>query len=106
MRTLLRKAVAASVFPPALVLSLVAAQATPGHAQTQTQPEAPTRLAAIHDLPRDGASAAVRDGGSTSNPTSGALATPDPEISPAVAKELAAMKAEIEQLKAELKGHA
>jgi hypothetical protein len=30
-------------------------------------------------------------------------AAPDPEISPAVAKQLAAMQAEIEQLKAELK---
>jgi Putative beta-barrel porin-2, OmpL-like. bbp2 len=101
MRTLSRKAVAASAFPPMLILSLAVGRASLGYAQTRTQPDAPTKVAALHEPLPDGT---VRDGGATGNPPSGAVATPDPEITPAVARELAAMKAEIEQLKAELKG--
>jgi len=103
MRTLSRKAVAASAFPSMLILSLAVGRASLGYAQTQAQPDAPTKVAALHEPMPDGT---ARDGGATGNPPSGAVATPDPEITPAVAKELAAMKAEIDQLRAELKGRA
>ena len=101
MRTLLRKAVAASAFSPMLVLSLVAGQTSRSYAQTQSQPDAPSQVAALHAPFSDGT---ARDGGATSNSAPGTpTAAPDPEISPAVAKQLAAMQAEIEELKAELK---
>jgi Putative beta-barrel porin-2, OmpL-like. bbp2 len=95
---------ATSVFSPMLVLSLALGQASRGFAQTQT-PLIPATLPALHGQPPDSAAldGAVRDGGTGHPPATGAAAAPDPEISPAVAKELAAMQAEIEALKAELK---
>ena len=93
-RALLRKAVAVSTFPSMLVLSLVVGQASRCYAQTQTHPDAPPKVAALHEpLPSDT--------GSTNS--TAPSAAPDPEISPAIAREFAAMKAEIEELKAELK---
>ncbi len=93
-RALLRKAVAVSTFPSMLVLSLVVGQASRCYAQTQTQPDAAPKVAALHEpLPSDT--------GSTNS--TARSAAPDPEISPAIAREFAAMKAEIEELKAELK---
>jgi Putative beta-barrel porin-2, OmpL-like. bbp2 len=86
------------MLPPMLVLGITIAQ-TP-RTQAQTQPNAPTKVAAVYDTPSEDA---VRDGGTPSKPVSPTAAAPDPEISPAVAKELAAMKAEIEQLKVALK---
>jgi hypothetical protein len=102
MRTPLCRPTATSTFLSLLVLSLAVGQAPRSYAQTQEQPDAQTKVAALHE-PSTGV--VVRDGGAVSNSTPGAPAvTPDPEISPAVAKELAAMKAEIEELKAALKG--
>ena len=102
MRTPLRKTVAVSPCLPMLVLSLAVGQAPRCYAQTQAQPDTQTKVAALREPSTGGV---VRDGGASSNSAPGApAATPDPEISPAVAKELAAMKAEIELLKAELKG--
>jgi hypothetical protein len=84
-----------------LILTLAVGQGTQCYAQAQAQPDAQTKVvAAVHE-PRpvdptttdSGAPAAARP-----------AAVPDPEISPAVARELAAMKAEIEELKALLKG--
>src|SRR5580693_6320073 len=80
----------ASVFIPAM----------PGDAQAQTA--APATMAALHE---PAANESEHDGGKTATPAPAApAATPDPEISPAVAKQLAAMQAEIEELRAELKG--
>jgi hypothetical protein len=95
---------ATSVFSPMLVLSVALGQASRGFAQTQAPPN-PATLATLHGQPLDSAArdGAVRDGGTSNPPATGAAAAPDPEISPAVAKELAAMQAEIEALKAELK---
>src|SRR5580658_3563076 len=79
----------ASVFVPAL-----------GDAQAQTA--APATVAALHE---PAANESEHEGGKTAAPAPAApAATPDPEISPAVAKQLAAMQAEIEELRAELKG--
>jgi hypothetical protein len=86
-----------------LVLSLALGQASRGFAQAQASPN-PATPAALHGQPPDSAApdGAVRDGGTSHPPATGAAET-DPEISAAVAKELAAMHAEIEALKAELK---
>jgi hypothetical protein len=93
MRTLLRKAVAASTFPPLLVLSLAVVQAPRCYAQTQAQPVAPAKVAALNEPP------AASDV-STAQPAP----PPDP-VAVDIAKELAAMKARIEVLEAELKRH-
>ena len=91
-----------AALPAVLVLSLAVASAQRGVAQTQTQPVAKATVAALHEPLPDGA---ARDGGATSASAPGTVAAkPDPEISPAVARELAAMKARIERLEAELNG--
>ena len=91
MRTSLSKALTAT-FPCALGLVLIFTQVEHCNAQT---------MAAAREQPPAGA----RDDGSGSGhpaPTAATVA-PDPEIPTAVAKQLAAMQAEIEELKAELK---
>jgi len=104
MRIHLHKAFAAASLPFALGIISVFVPAPRCDAQTQPQPGAQTTVAALHEPPAGGTAS---DAGTTSKPTpSGPTATPDPEISPAVAKQLAAMQAEIELLKTELKGHA
>jgi hypothetical protein len=98
-RALLRKAVAVSTLPSMLVLSLALGQAS--RCYGQTQPDAPAKVAALHDpLPSD---AGATHADTTKSAAPVAAPVPDPEISPAIARELAAMKAEIEALKAELK---
>ena len=77
-----------------LVLSLAVGQASRCYAQTQTQPDTPPKVAALHEP--------LSSETGTTNSTAPAP-VPDPEISPAIAREFAAMKAEIEALKAELK---
>jgi hypothetical protein len=85
-----------------LVLSLAVVQAPRSFAQTQARPDTQTKVAALHEPSMDGT---VRDGGGASDSApAGPAAAPDPEISPAVAKQFAAMQAEIEQLRAELRG--
>ena len=102
MRTLLRKALAVSPCLPMFVLSLAVGHPPRSYAQTQVEPDTQTKVAALREPSTGGV---VRDGGAASNSVPGApAATPNPEISPAVAKELAAMRAEIELLRAELKG--
>jgi len=93
-KALVRKAVAVSTFPSMLVLSLAVGQASRCYAQTQTQPDTPPKVAALHEP--------LSSETGTTNSTAPAP-VPDPEISPAIAREFAAMKAEIEALKAELK---
>ena len=97
-RILLQKAGAVSTFPSMLVLSLALCLASRCYAQTQTQPDAPATVAALHE-------ALTNDAGTTKSAAPEAAPVPNPEISPAVARELAAMRAEIEALKAELKSH-
>jgi Putative beta-barrel porin-2, OmpL-like. bbp2 len=98
-RALLRKAVAVSTLLSMLVLSLALGQAS--RCYGQTQPNAPLKVAALHDLLLSDATASDADTTKKASPV--AAPVPDPEISPAIARELAAMKAEIEALKAELK---
>jgi hypothetical protein len=116
-KTLLRKVTAVLSFPSLFALSLAVSQSTRCYAQGPTQADAPARVAALHEP------AAVPVPGASSNPTTGAsngaateatpdvaptrpAAAPDP-VSPAdIAKELAAMKARIELLEAELKSRA
>jgi len=107
MKIHLHKTFAAASLPFALGIISVFAPAARCVAQTQAQaqpqPGAQTTVAALHEPPAGAAS----DAGTNSKPApSGPAATPDPDISAAVAKQLAAMQAEIEQLKAELKNHA
>src|SRR5208282_3533412 len=92
MRTLLRKAVAVSAFPTLLVLNLAVVQAPRCYAQAQAQPDAPAKVAALHEAPTAPDVSPARP-----------AAPPDPALSLDIAKELAAMKARIELLEAELK---
>ena len=90
MRTPLHKLAAILAFATMLVLSLVIAQAPNCYAQTPAQTDAPANVAALHKSSVD-----VSPARST--------AAPNPESTLDMAKELAAMKARIEQLEAELK---
>jgi len=91
-----------AAWPVALILSLTAVFTQRCVAQTRVS--APANVAALDDSDSD---KTVRAGGETDNAagkTAPAPAPLDPGISPAVAKQLAAMQAEIEELRAELKG--
>jgi hypothetical protein len=88
----LRKAIAASTLPSVLVLNLALGQASHCYAQTPAQPDTPTKVAALHEP-------SVAADVSPSRPA----VAPDPLSSADIAKELAAMKARIELLEAELK---
>src|ERR1700722_16389102 len=94
MRVLLRKPVAALAFCPMLVVILCVGQSGRCYAQAQTQPDSPPKVVAPHEpLPAD-----------TSTTSDRSTTAPDSDIE--VAKELAVMKARIEQLEAELKSRA
>jgi len=100
VKTKLRKASHFAALPVALLLSMAAVSIQ--RCVAQTQPSAPTTVAALHGSPN---SDEAGHGGGAANNTPAkppASATPDPEISPAVAKQLDAMQAEIDALKAEL----
>jgi len=102
MRRPPRTTTALAAFLSMFTLSLVVTQAPRCYAQTQVQPDAQPKIAALHEpLPGD----ATRTN-STAPATAQPPAKPEPEISLDVAKELAVMKARIEQLEAELKNHA
>ena len=91
-----------AAWPVALILSLTAVP--PQRCVAQTRVSAPANVAALDDSDSD---KTVRAGDETDNvagKTAPAPAPLDPGISPAVAKQLAAMQAEIEELRAELKG--
>ena len=90
----MRKAVAASAFPSIVVLSLAVGQGPRCYAQAPAQPDAPAKVAALHE---PGAAPDV----SPARPA----AAPDPASSTDIAKELAVMKARIELLEMELKAH-
>src|SRR5450631_4084917 len=102
MRRPPRTTTALAAFLSMFTLSLVVTQAPRCYAQTQVRPDAQPKIAALHEpLPGD----ATRTN-STAPATAQPPAKPEPEISLDVAKELAVMKARIEQLEAELKNHA
>jgi hypothetical protein len=86
---LVRKAAAVSTFPSMIVLSFAIIQASPCYAQAQ--PEAPVKVAALHEPPA-----------ASDIPATKVAPPPDP-VSADIEKELAAMKARIEQLEAVLK---
>ncbi len=93
--------VAASLFALGIMLVFVPMPRCEAQAKDQAESGPQTTVAALHEPPANGT---LHDEGAASKPApSGTAAAPDPEISPAVAKQLAAMQAEIEQLKAALK---
>jgi hypothetical protein len=69
-------------------------------AQTEVQAGAPAKMAALYGAESPDSNVTAGESAPKVTP---APASPDPEISPAVARQLAAMQAEIEALKAELK---
>ncbi len=94
MKTLFINVLTFSRIPAALVL-IAMGQASPSYAQTDTQPDAPPKVAALHD-PAPAPEAASKD--------VPAKTTPAPEaVSADIVKELEAMKARIEELESELK---
>jgi hypothetical protein len=98
-RTLLRKPVAVSALCPMLVLSLCVGQGARCYAQTESQPNDPPKVADLHEP-------LAVDPTATNSATPAPAAKPDPEMALDIAKELAVMKARIEQLEAELKNRA
>ncbi len=90
MRTSLRNALTFSTLAAVLVLMLALAWATRSYAQAQAPPDAPVKVAALHEPP------------AAPDVPAKAATAPD-QVSTDIAKELAAMKARIEQLEAELK---
>jgi len=89
------KAVQFAALPAALILSLVAIPSR--WCDAQTTASVPANVAALHDSSPGGAT--------NTAPAKASLApaAPDPEMSPAIARQFAAMQAEIDELKAELK---
>jgi hypothetical protein len=102
MKTLLRRPTIVSAFFSMLVLSLGVAQSAPCYAQSQSQEDGQTKIAAMHELSADDTGTPK----STTPATAQPVGKSDAEISLDIAKELAVMKARIEQLEAELKSRA
>jgi len=103
MRALLRATTKGAIFLAAFVLCLTIAQGSRCYAQAQTQPQSQVQLAKASQSDNASSEEPALVGAKGRGWPEGPTPAPDPEISPAVAKELAAMKAEIEQLKTELK---
>ena len=91
-RILVCRAVAVSTFPSMLILILALGPTSRCYAQTPAQPDAPAKVAVLHEPSATPDVSPVRP-----------AAAPDPLTSADIAKELAAMKARIELLEAELK---
>jgi hypothetical protein len=103
-KALVRKATAILTFPAALILVLALSNASRSYAQTAAQPDAPAKVAALHEPAAvTGASSAPSTGASPDVSSTRPAAAPDPASTADIAKELAAMKARIELLEAELK---
>ncbi|HTW59332.1 MAG TPA: outer membrane beta-barrel protein [Terriglobales bacterium] len=112
IETLSHKTVAVSAFPPVLILSLVLGATSLCFAQTQEQPGTPTKVAAMRQ-PLPGGSGENSDDSrtaapklSTANPS---ITAPDPALMLTLEKELAEMRARMDQISAqlaELKSHA
>lgn len=98
-KALLRELLSVSASCSLLALSLCVVQGARCYAQTQTQPDVLPRVTALHEaLPAE-----TNTTKATAPAAARPPAKPDPEISLDIAKELAVMKARIEQLEAELK---
>lgn len=100
---LLRKPIRLSAFFSILIFSLSVVQSTQCYSQTRAQPKTQGKVAAFGE---GGSDASGRDDKTANAAPNTPAATSDPEISPALARELAAMRARIERLEAELKSHA
>ena len=100
MRTHVHGWLTTAVFSIVLELGFLFSAVQRGNAQTQAQNQ-PLRMmgSGLHATP-DGSG---HDASGTGNSATRVAAAPDLEIPPAVAKQLAALQAEIEELKAELK---
>ena len=101
-KALSRKPGVVSALVPMLVLSLGMGHSARCYAQTQTQGDAPPKVAALH-------TSSPEDTGATKSTVPAAaqpVPAPNPDPSLEIAKELAVMKARIEQLEAELKSRA
>ena len=102
MKTLLRKSFTPSALLGTIVLGLSFGRVAPCYAQTQPPPDAPNRVAALHQPSSSNASTTNSAAAAVAQP----VAKPDPESSLDIAKELAVMKARIDHLEAELKSRA
>ena len=102
MKTLSRRPTIVSAFLSMLVLSLGVGQGVPCYAQSQSQEDGQTKVAAMHEPSADDTGTPK----STTPVTAQPAGKSDAEISLDIAKELAVMKARIEQLEAELKSRA
>jgi hypothetical protein len=101
-KSILHKGVAGSTFLPMLVLSFAVTQGVRCYAQTPTQPDAQQKLAALTEPAPDDANGAKSTPPAAVKPA----AKSDAELAADVVKELAAMKARIEELETELKSRA
>jgi hypothetical protein len=106
IRSLLRTTAAGAMFFVMFALCLAIAQGSRCYAQAQAQPKTQTKVAQLDEPGSPSSEGAAEIGSENRELPPGPTTAPDPDMSPAVAKELATMKAEIEQLKAELKGRA
>ncbi len=114
-QALSHKVSAISALPTMLMLSFALSQAPAGFAQTSNQADAPAKVAVLHD-PVSGATDAIaaKSAAGVSTPASvgaasvgpgvvaPAAATPDPAVTLALEKELAAMKVRMEEISAQL----
>jgi hypothetical protein len=87
------------------VLSVAFALAPRSDARAQNQAHAPTEVAKLNETAQPSADGTVHGAGTTSSGSpAGSVAAADPDVPPAVAKELEAMKQRIAELEAALKG--
>jgi hypothetical protein len=100
MRPLPRTTAAGAIFLSMFVLCLAFAQGSRCYAQTHAQPDSQTKVAALHETLPGGSDASATD--STAPPPTRSAAAPDPGVALALEKELAAMKARMEQIGAQL----
>jgi Putative beta-barrel porin-2, OmpL-like. bbp2 len=91
-----------TVATPTVAVVLVFFTAQFGWAQSDSQSTPARTIAVVRQPQPDGA---VRKGGASDAPATSETPPLDSEIPPAIARELAAMKLEIEELKAELRSH-
>jgi hypothetical protein len=103
--TRLRKASGAQGLALILFVCFALGTARRVDAQTQTQPVAPAKTAALREAPAQvSAEEVTSNEGTTGSPIAPVTTARDTEMSPAIARQFAAMQAEIDELKAELKG--
>jgi putative OmpL-like beta-barrel porin-2 len=103
--TLARKTRLGAAIPLVLALYLIFAQFPVCHAQAaeQSQAQTQTKVAKLDEPEKASSEGSAKVESQGRELPAETTTAPDPEISPAVARELAAMRAEIEQLRSELK---